>query len=249
MNHLFEYLSLNLHATLNTLVWALSLVLQCILFALLFSRGIARRFPFFASLIGFYILRSAVLFLIFNHVSPSNYAGLRDLLLLLEIFVQLCVAVELTLSLVREQGGWSVRQSLILLGLLCGAGLCTFLTTAMLPPHAPLRADRSQLFFSFFMIFLCGWAYRPRLSGSIARRILSGVALYGIVNIAANIGRIYAAVNRLPRVYAAWSYALVAIYLIVVVLWLATLRMPSGKSSSTRLAARFGRNIGQLYHN
>ena len=82
MNHLLEYLSQNLHATLNTSVWALSLVLQGTLFVLLFSRGIARRFPFFTSLIGFYILRSAVLFLIFNHVSPSNYSGLRDLLLL-----------------------------------------------------------------------------------------------------------------------------------------------------------------------
>ncbi|RSL16906.1 hypothetical protein EDE15_2433 [Edaphobacter aggregans] len=235
MNHLFEYLSQNLHATLNTLVWALSLVLQCILFALLFSRGIARRFPFFASLIGLYILRSAVLFLIFNHVSPSNYTGLRNLLLLLEIIVQICVAVELTLPLARQRGGWSVRQGLLLLGLLWTAGLCTFLATAILPPHAPLRADRSQLFFSFFMIFLCAWAYRPRAFGSLARRIISGVALYGIVNIAANIGRINAAADKLPRVYAAWSYALVAIYLIVVVLWLATLRMPPDRSLSAPL--------------
>ena len=132
-------------------------------------------------------------------------------------------------------GDWSVRQGLLLLGLLWTAGLCTFLATAILPPHAPLRADRSQLFFSFFMIFLCAWAYRPRASGSLARRIISGIALYGIVNIAANIGRINAAAYKLPRVYAAWSYALVATYLIVVVLWLATLRMPPDRSLSAPL--------------
>jgi hypothetical protein len=52
--------------SLSPLIWACSLVLQSALFISLFSRRISNRFPFFTNLISFYLVRSALLYLIFG---------------------------------------------------------------------------------------------------------------------------------------------------------------------------------------
>ena len=52
---------------LNLILWAVSLMLQCLLLTALFSRAIARRIPILAVLIGFYILRSVASYTVFRY--------------------------------------------------------------------------------------------------------------------------------------------------------------------------------------
>jgi hypothetical protein len=73
--------------SLSALVWARSLALQSALFINLFSRRISNRFSFFTNLIGFYLVRSALLYLIFGFISLSAYGGLYRGFLLLDILV------------------------------------------------------------------------------------------------------------------------------------------------------------------
>jgi hypothetical protein len=91
--------------SLSPLVWGCSLVLQSALFISLFSRRISNRFPFFTSLIGFYLVRSALLYLIFGFISVSAYGGLYKDLLLLDILVQACAVFEITSALIQELDG------------------------------------------------------------------------------------------------------------------------------------------------
>jgi len=210
--------------TINTLVWIVSLALQLALFSVLFARGIARRFPIFTALIGFYLLRSPLLFLIFNHIAPASYHSLYAGLALLDLLLQTAVAVEILLALIHAGGGWTHRNLLTTVAVLCLAALATALTTTLLPAHAPIPVDRTQFAFSFLMILLFAWALRVTAASNPVRHIAGGFALYGIVNVGANFGRAYAALQNNIPLYATWSYALAAIYLVVVLFWLLTLR-------------------------
>ena len=211
-------------ATINTSLWILSVALQLALFLILFKRGLARRVPVFTFLIGFYLLRSLLLYLIFSHIDPTTYHSLYDNLQIADIVLQAAVAIEIAIQLMRSLTGRTLRRIFTPVALLALAILCTLLATALLPPHAPIPADRAQLFFSFLMVLLFAWSLSTpaTLTGNIA----AGFALYGIVNLSATFGRTYAALHENAPAYALWSYALATIYLVVVVFWLVTLRCP-----------------------
>lgn len=224
MHPLAAFIPQPTQSTINTTVWILSVALQFALFAALFARGIARQFSIFTSLIGFYLLRSALLFLIFGHINPATYRSLYNDLVLIDLFAQTAVAVEILLHLVHASGNWTRRNALTAAALLSIAALATALTTTLLPAHAPIPVDRTQFFFSFLMLFLFAWAMRIPAASNLVRHITGGFALYGIVNISANFGRTYAALHNNVPLYATWSYALAAIYLVVVLFWLFTLK-------------------------
>ena len=224
MHSLANFIPQLTQSTINTLVWIVSLALQLALFSALFARNIARRFPIFTSLIGFYLLRSAILFLIFGHIGPAAYHTLYNDLTLLDLLIQTAVAVEILIHLVHGGGGWTRGNALFAAALLSIAALATALTTTLLPAHAPIPVDRTQFFFSFLMLFLFAWAMRIPAASNLVRHITGGIALYGIVNISANFGRTYAALHNNVPLYATWSYALAAIYLVVVLFWLFTLK-------------------------
>ena len=224
MHPLAAFIPQPTQSTINTTVWILSVALQFALFAALFARGIARQFSIFTSLIGFYLLRSALLFLIFGHINPATYRSLYNDLVLIDLFAQTAVAIEILLHLVHANGNWPRRNALTAAALLSIAALATALTTTLLPAHAPIPVDRTQFFFSFLMLLLFAWAMRIPAASNLVRHIAGGFALYGIVNISANFGRTYAALHNNVPLYATWSYALAAIYLVVVLFWLFTLK-------------------------
>ncbi|MEO6982965.1 MAG: hypothetical protein ABI072_07595 [Edaphobacter sp.] len=224
MHPLAIFIPEHTQSTINTAVWIVSLALQLALFASLFARHIARQFPIFTSLIGFYLVRSALLFLIFDRIGPATYHALYGDLALIDLFVQTVVAVEILLHLVHASGSWTRRNALLTFAVIGAAALGTVLTTTLLPAHAPILTDRTQFFFSFLMILLFAWAIRIPTASNPVRRIAGGFALYGIVNVSANFGRTYAAIQNNVGLYATWSYALAAIYLVVVLFWLVTLK-------------------------
>lgn len=231
MHQLAVFIPQPTQATVNTLMWIASLALQLALFAALFVRGVARRFPIFTTLIGFYLVRSALLFLIFDHVAPIIYHSLYNTLLSLDLLVQAAVAIEIILHLIRNQGGWTLLRGLAPIAILLIATICTALIAALIPAHAPIPVDRTQFFFSFLMILLFTWALSIPASTLVVRRITAGFALYGIVNVSANFSRTYAAIHNDAPLYVTWSYTLAGIYLLVVLFWLLSLKGPQNHAS------------------
>lgn len=222
-------------ATLNTLLWTLSIALQLTLLVALFKRRLARRVPIFAAMIGFYLFRSILLYVVFNHIDLAAYHALYDNLQIVDLLFQAAVSIEIAIHLTRAQTGWTLRRSLTPIALLALSILCTVLAVTLLPSQAPIPADRSQLFFSFLMILLFAWA--QSLPATLARPIAAGFALYGIVNVSATFGRTYAALRADAPAYALWSYALAAIYLVVVLYWLLNLKPPRDTISTPTLSS------------
>ncbi|HEY6412278.1 MAG TPA: hypothetical protein VIX42_01240 [Edaphobacter sp.] len=207
--------------TINILLWAISLILQSTLFLSLFVRRIAGRAPFFTIFIGFYLLRSTLLFLIYGHIGDTAYTFLYNLLLVVDIIVQSCISIEILSTLIREQGGWTLERSIAPAILFGAAAIATFLAVQALP-HTPIPIDRSQLFFSLLQILLCVRAMTLSTSSPLVCRITLGLAFYATINLIATAGRTIAAVHKQPGQYANWSYALAAAYLLAVLFWLLT---------------------------
>lgn len=210
-------------AALNNSVWILSLVLQFSLLALLFVRGISRRVIAFTTIIAFYPLRSITLFLLAAiHLAPESYATTTNILSIIDLLLQFLVAAEIALQLQRASG-LQGRRWLWLLALPALAWAGTLLVIQLLPARAPIPPDRLQIFDSLTMILLCVWTMlRP--VPALLRRITLGFAFYGAVSLLGSAGRASAAIHRDPQLFARWAYILPAVYLAVVLFWIATLK-------------------------
>jgi hypothetical protein len=222
---------MNTHAVINASIWACGLILQTALLIALFRRRIARRFPLFTLLIAFYLLRSIVLFLLSSHIAITSYISLYNTLSIVDILLQISVAIEVINHLARGNAGWTLRHCALAATFLCIADIATILTTAIFPPHPPVPLDRSQLFLSFLMILLFAWTISIRSASPLLRRVILGFALYGTANLLASTGRTYASRHNRADVYEAWSYTLAAAYLAVIVLWLFTLKAEDSQTA------------------
>jgi len=92
MHQLPNITSQSTQSAITTWIWGLSLILQLTLFIALFNRRIARLFPLFTAFVGFYLLRSVLLYLSFDYVSGETYGQLYNFLLLFDILIQLGLA-------------------------------------------------------------------------------------------------------------------------------------------------------------
>jgi hypothetical protein len=205
---------------INDALWGASLALQCGLLALVFVRGIARRLPCFTMLLGFYPVRSAVLFVLFGHVAPKDYAGLNEWLLLAGLLLQLVVAVEIGWKIFRMPGR---RWGFAAWAIPVAAWVGTMVLWAVLPSNSPVPPDRLQMFCSLSMVLLWVWAAVER-APRLVWRVAAGLAAYGAVDLMATAGKAAAAMHRDAGAFAGWSYASSGVYLAVVVFWLLMLR-------------------------
>jgi len=221
-------------STINVLIWGVGLALQCGLVVVVFGRGIARCFPAFTVLITFYPLRAALLFALVAHLESGTYESLYSALALLALLLQAAVDVEITLRLMRELGGWSLRRGFLLLGLLSIASVFTWLMLSRLPSRAPIPTDRTETLASFVMLSLFAWVLAVSHS-KLLRRIVAGFALFAAIQLLSQAARAEAALQHNDRAYAGWSYTLAGTYLIVVAMWLVTLRAePETKNNGIR---------------
>jgi len=223
-------------ASINNSIWILSLLLQGSLLVLVFVRGLRPRLPVFTLLLAFYPLRSAALFLLAaSHLSPAAYAATYNSLTIVDLVLQSLVALEIARQLVASPDRSRTRRSYILL--LPGfASAATYLTTRLLPAHTPIPPDRLQMFVSLTMILLCASALTRSVS-PLLRRVTLGFAFYGMFGLMASAVRAFAAIHHDALLFAQWSYILSAAYLVVVVYWIAALKLdtsPIGGSNRTQ---------------
>ena len=214
-----------MQTAINNSLWTLSLILQIALVIAIFARHIARRVPCFTALLIFYPLRAALLFILFGHLTPANYATFYATLSYIDLVLQTIVAIEIAHHLIRELGGITLLRTTLLFLLPALASGATLFVLAQLPPHGPIPPDRFQIFLSFLMLALFVWTIATSRS-TILRPITLGLGLYASTSLFAQTGRITAALHRDAASYARWSYISAATYLIVVCIWFLTLKLP-----------------------
>ena len=211
--------------TINRILWATGLALQCALAVEVFRRGIARRFPCFAALICFYPLRAGVLFILAGRVDADVYNPLFSWLAFAEILLQAAIAVELIWRINQETGVESRsstgRRWVALLIFMALAGGLTWLVLRFTPARTPV--DRVQVFVWFLMIapFFVGLRYARSVN---PMRIAAGFAAFSVIQLAASFGRAHAFLKHDAGWYLGWSYAPGVGYLAVVIFWLISLR-------------------------
>jgi hypothetical protein len=222
---LFDWIWAPSRLTINRTLWATGLALQCALAVTVFRRGIARRFPCFATLICFYPLRAGLLFVLAGRVDADVYNPLFSALAFVEILLQVAIAVELIWRINREMGAETPNSTqrrrvalLIFLGLAVGL---TWLVLRFTPARAPV--DRVQVFVWFLMIapFFVALKYARAVN---LVRIAAGFAAFSLIQLAASFGRAHAFLKHDADWYLGWSYAPGVGYLAVVIFWLISLR-------------------------
>lgn len=219
-------------AVINNSLWIFGLMLQCTLLLLVCTRGIARRLPVFTVLLAFYPLRSALLFALYGHLGPTTYHATYNGLSLLDLLLQLLVAIEIAAHLLRAYGKPGLRRSLLFILLPCIAWAGTILDVSMLPANSPIPPDRLQIFDSLVMVLLCILVFLwPAVT--LLRRVAIGFAFYGAVNLLATAGRTVAADHRDARAFSRWSYTLTAAWLLVVLCWIFVLKPASESTASS----------------
>jgi len=218
------------HPTLNNALFTLGLLLQLALLITLFARHIPRHYPIFTTLLAFYPLRALFLFAIFGHIPPDDYETLYTNLSLVDILLQLAVAIELIIHIVRTETRATLRRFLTpLVAILIGYA-ATAAIVSRLPTRTPIPIDRSQLFLSILMLLLFLWAFIAPPS-RLLRRITTGFALNALLSLCVIAGHTLAATHRNASAYNRWSYVAAAAWLITVTLWLVTLK-PSSQTNA-----------------
>jgi hypothetical protein len=208
----------------NTTIWTFGFVLQCVLVYVVFRRGIARRSPVFASMLVFRPVRAALLFGLSGHIRSGLASLLYGVLAFTDDALQLMVAVEVALHLIRGIGGWTRFRALLCLLLLGAASVFTWITLVLVPGR--ISPDRLQLFAWFALLALFGAVLKGSNSPNLTR-IAAGFSVFPLVQFSALAGRTVAFHNRNAGQYAAWSYVPAVGYLGIVIFWLITLRKES----------------------
>ncbi len=208
----------------NSTIWTFGFVLQCVLVYLVFRRGIARRFPIFASLLVFRPVRAALLFGLSGDIRSDLASVLYEVLSFTDDALQLMVAAEVALHLIRGIGGWTRFRALLCLLLLGAASVFTWITLVLVPNR--ISTDRLQLLAWFAFLALFGAVLKSSRSPNLTN-ISAGFAVFSLVQLSALAGRSVASLHRNAGQYAAWSYVPAIGYLGVVVFWLITLRKES----------------------
>lgn len=203
----------------NLILWWSGVTLQALLLLVLFLRNIARRFPAFTLLIGYYLIRSMFLFAMAGHLTVNSYRAIYNSLSLADICLQILVAGEVAVHILRTISRRTpLRPATV--APLPAACLLAAAIAAMLPSHGVAPVDRGSAFPLLLMILLFLWAGFVRCDIAV-RQIAGGFAAYGVVAIGAEVIRNYAALHRNAAVWRAAAYTQSGAYLAVVVFWLA----------------------------
>jgi hypothetical protein len=216
----------------TTILWALGIVLHLSLLATLLLRGIARRLPAFTGLIGFYLMRSLLLFVLPGHVAAPVFASIYNGLSWLDLVLQTFVAWELFKALrsgASERAGTSrLRRAAVFAGCALLSASVSWSLSLAVPanPRAPM--DRGVLFAGMLMLAVAAVSARQR-GMTVARQLIAGFGLLGLTSILCQVERTLAAYHRDAVAFQGWSYPVPFVYLAVVGLWLLSLNLQGGQ--------------------
>jgi hypothetical protein len=178
--------------------------------------------PIFAVLIAFYMVRSLLLYGIFKHLDVSAYNHLKDVLSLVDLFLQVVLVIEITISTYRAVTSVQPDGRLRFAAPLAAGAFLAAILALSAPGTGREPFDRGILFITLLMFLLLTWMSIARISGP-HRRVAEGFACYGIVAVLASIGRNYAILHRSSAGFLAASYAQTGFYLLITLYWILTI--------------------------
>ena len=205
-------------AIAQTALLVIALVLQAWLLFLLFRRRMASQVVLLSALLLFYILRSSLLFGLSHHISRTASETLYNWLSLLDIMLQIALAVELSLAVLRSGSKSLLRRSLLIPLLFLLAAAFSSALTAVLPAYSPVPADGGVLFTGFLFLLLLAWSLSVRLT-LWRRSVLIGFAAIGGSGILSQSAKAIAALHHNAHLFSFWSYENAGVYLIVLLFW------------------------------
>lgn len=223
--------------SIQLVLWAVSLGLQLLMLMMLFRRRLARVVPVFSGLIAFYVLRSAVLYILSFTADPGDLRNTYDVLATIDLVLQIALFIEIVLrspawSREGARPGWGVTAiQLLVQGVIAGG------VTYFMPENTRVQVDRGVVFVAVLMILQLGWMVWRRVSG-VPLAICAGFALYGTVATAAVYVQNLAVENRGTVVFAVAAYAKGLVYIGIVVFWILALRV---RTPSPRARGRASR--------
>jgi hypothetical protein len=202
----------------NIFFLAAGLALQLSLLTLLFNRRLASQLYLFTFLLGFYTVRSVLLVVLFRLVSPGLYFQLYIGLSVLDVLLQIALAIELSNRILREGRGPYPPRAIGIAATFLSAAALTAVIAALLPSHSRAPADRGSIFTGLVFIGLLLWSVQlPRWP----RVVLIGFAALGAAGILTQLGRSVAATHQDAHAFRLWSYAGAAAYLVALAFWIA----------------------------
>jgi hypothetical protein len=206
-------------ATAQISFLVIGLALQICLLLLLFRRRMASQVVLLTTLLFFYIVRSSLLFGLSHHISRTAIETLFSWLSLLDIMLQIALAVELSLAILRSGSKSLLRRSLLIPLCFLLAGALTTALTAVLPAQSPVPADRGILFTGFLFLLLLAGSTSVRLT-LWRRSVLIGFAAIGGSGILSQSAKAIAASHHDAHLFSLWSYGSAGVYLIVLLFWM-----------------------------
>lgn len=218
----------------NVILLILGLLLELTIITKIFRHRLQQRLPLFTTLLLFYLLRAVILISVAKVVPHIFYVSLLSLLALVDLLLQVAVAISLYLRL-RSVAGKSPNNTLDRNGLLLavfGLILATALTRALAymgPPHAAVPLDRGILYsaFLFMTYFAASW---QRSGPSLEWEFLRGFALLGFVEVLTQWGKLVAASQRNSNLFLVCAYGDTAVWLLILLMW--SLRFNSSLTSN-----------------
>jgi hypothetical protein len=223
----------------NTFLWIAGLLLQSFLLFAFFRRRVAKRLPVITALIAFYLVRSALLFLISGHIAADDYGTLYNALSQADFLLQMVVVGELAWSVWRDEKGHGRAWIKIVIGIIVAVAISAGAASHVrVPGRYP--PDRGMTFVAILMIFLVLWMIVAKMTGS-PRRVAEGFAVYGAIGTLAGTERAYAAIHRNVNAFHAWSYVSTATWLMVVLFWIFALKTDEAITAASKSAGSAAR--------
>jgi hypothetical protein len=224
---------------LNNSLLAAGLFLQIALLFFLVRRRMASELRLFTVLIAFYAARSMVLLAIFHQVPRDVYASLYSALSIIDLILQIAVALEISLAILRSGSRQLLPHALLIPGVFLLAVFFAYGLTSLLPAHSPAPADRGAVLTGLLFLELWAWSLAiPPLVSPFAvpltrwrRSALTGLAAVGVVAVISQAARSVAALHHNAPVFRAWSYCNAVVYLFTLIFWIT--RCVSGSPGQT----------------
>ncbi|WP_446743997.1 hypothetical protein [Silvibacterium acidisoli] len=121
-------------STLSRLLWYAGFIETCVLTLVLLGRGRWRKFPVFSALMGFNVLRSAVLFTLIKTGLDAVYPGVYWSAACIDLVLQVTLVFEMARIVLKPTGTWvrDARKSFLLWGAV-GALIAVGLSFAVSP--------------------------------------------------------------------------------------------------------------------
>jgi hypothetical protein len=212
--------------------WAAGFAVHIVLLFVLFSRGRARIFPFFTSLITLNVVRTMVLYLVLHYGTRDGYFFSFWSLGILDVMLQLGVIYEVASRVFRPLDVWApdVRGSFLWV-----LNLSTTVALVLAWAESPVALTwvqalvaRGNLFAaaveSEILVAMMVLSANARLPWKThVAKIAQGLGVYALISVLFESARSYSGVSRLLPNFSLLSHVRMAVYLGCVTYWIVSL--------------------------